>query len=88
MKITVILVSLILMASFCFAEVSSEERITELRQEAQELMNRRSEYMQVVNQIDIRLVEIQGVFKYLEKENEKENEKADLDESVLPCVMY
>ena len=66
-----VLVVLFMASTPCFA---NEARIEELQAEAQELLGRKQQYQQIVNNIDVRIIEIQGIIKEynLDKVEEKE----------------
>jgi len=51
------------------ATIARADRVEELRTEAQELLQRKNQYAQVMQNIDIRLLEIQGALKELTRPN-------------------
>lgn len=68
MKKLIIFVFL-LFSTIAFAD--SSERIKELTEEAQGLINQRQQYAQEVQKIEIRIIEIQGAIKELSPKEEK-----------------
>ena len=60
------------------AHADSSARIKELIDEAQGLLDKRQQYVQEVQKIDIRIVEIQGAIKELQiVKDEPKNAKTD-----------
>ena len=71
MKKVVVILVLCFVTSFVFAE----DRVAELQAEAQMLQSRLEEYQQIISNIQIRLIEIQGAIKELTKTEQKGKRK-------------
>jgi len=61
----VIALLLVMMVTPCFAS----DRVDELGKEAQELIQRRAEYTQVLNNINVRLIQIEAIMGELNGDN-------------------
>ena len=71
-KWILIFMGIVLVLTMICAKVFADDR-TNLQEEAQQLQQQRQRYIQAVNQIDMRLMEIKGVLDYLKsKEVKKE----------------
>jgi len=74
----------IVLAILCICSTASADRVTELQTEAQGLQARLQQYNQITQNIQVRLLEIQGAVKELQRVPEPEealekvsNEKRD-----------
>lgn len=80
----IILIFLILCLIIPFAFADNSQRIQELKQEKEELQSRSQQYRQILQNIDIRIIEINGIIKELEKQDQEtkkeEQAKKEQDE--------
>ena len=78
MRTTIVLTLVLLFCSTAFAN----DRISELRDEAGMLQERLAQYQQAIQNIQIRLIEINGAIKELRTPEGEENEKDKLEETI------
>ena len=65
----------LLMASICSFSADTNKRVMELQKEAQTLLAQRDQLAKQIQQIEIRLYEIQGVMKFLNEAPKETNKK-------------
>jgi len=63
---------LLLIAVLCICSTAHADRVTELQTEAQGLQARLQQYNQITQNIQVRLIEIQGIVKELQRVPEME----------------
>lgn len=68
-----IIITLLLVTPLCFAD--NTDRIKELTTEAQELQKNLTQYNQVINNIQVRLIQIQAVITELTEQDKKDDKE-------------